>query len=275
MSTIPIGPLALPVAPLLVGAALFAAQWLAGRISADPVLARRAQWDLNLATLVALLASRAAFVLIHLDAFAASPWSVLDLRDGGWHPAGGVVGAGLWVLWRVRRDPPRRRVLGLAALAGVAMWTVAHVGLGLLAGSSQERRAPALTLNAFPAGEPKTLPALVQGQPTVVNLWATWCGPCRAEMPTLAQAQRRETGVRFLFVNQGEGPDPIRAYLQREGLALQDVWLDPTSALGPAVGSAGLPTTLFYDAQGRLVDTHVGVLSDAVLRVRLSELQRR
>ena len=61
--------------------------------------------------------------------------------------------------------------------------------------------------------------------------------------------------------------------LQREGLPLQDVWLDPAARLGPAVGSRGLPTTLFFDARGRRVDAHFGLLSAASLRTRLQALK--
>ncbi len=89
----------------------------------------------------------------------------------------------------------------------------------------------------------------------------------------LAAAQRRETGVAFVFVNQGESAGAVRAYLIDQDLALQQVLLDPASALGPAVGSRGLPTTLFYDARGRLVDAHFGVLNGAALAARLRALR--
>jgi len=91
-------------------------------------------------------------------------------------------------------------------------------------------------------------------------------------MPTLAAAQRREPGVAILFVNQGESEAAVRAYLRRERLELRDVLLDAGSRLGPAVGSAGLPTTLFFDGQGRRVDAHFGVISDAALRARMRTL---
>jgi thiol-disulfide isomerase/thioredoxin len=133
---------------------------------------------------------------------------------------------------------------------------------------------PAIAVTEFPGGRATTLDQLRDGRPMVVNLWASWCGPCRAEMPALAAAQQRETGVRFLFVNQGETAAAVQAWLQREGLALQDVWLDGASALGPAVGSQGLPTTLFLDAQGRRVDAHVGMLNEASLIVRLKALKQ-
>lgn len=103
----------------------------------------------------------------------------------------------------------------------------------------------------------------------VVNLWATWCGPCRAEMPVFAKVQRERPDVDFVFVNQGETPPVILAYLQREQLDLKGLWRDPTSALGAAVGSSGLPTTLFFDAQGRMVKMHLGALNEPALRIAL------
>jgi thiol-disulfide isomerase/thioredoxin len=132
---------------------------------------------------------------------------------------------------------------------------------------------PDVTLAEFPGGRPTTLAQAAGGRPAVVNLWASWCGPCRAEMPVLAAAQQRTPDVAILFANQGERADTVQAYLARERLAMRDVLLDERSALGPTVGSRGLPTTLFYDAQGRLVDAHVGVLSAASLHARLQRLR--
>lgn len=99
----------------------------------------------------------------------------------------------------------------------------------------------------------------------VVNLWATWCPPCRREMPMLAAAQQEYDEVTFVFVNQGEGRGEIKGYLDQNGLALDNVLLDTRGALGQTVGSMALPTTLFYDANGRLADTHLGELSRATL----------
>lgn len=65
----------------------------------------------------------------------------------------------------------------------------------------------------------------------------------------------------------------MRAYLTARGLLLREVLMDRGSKLGPAVGSRGLPTTLFYDAQGRLVDAHFGVLNAAALEGRLRQLR--
>lgn len=100
----------------------------------------------------------------------------------------------------------------------------------------------------------------------VINLWATWCPPCRREMPVLAQAQSVFPDVVFVMVNQGESAPAIHAFLEREGLQFAHVLRDPTSLTMHAVGSRGLPTTLFFDEQGRLTDSHVGELTMARLK---------
>ena len=89
----------------------------------------------------------------------------------------------------------------------------------------------------------------------------------------LAAAQQRETAVGFLFVNQGESAAAVQTYLQQQGLPLREVLLDKGSTLGQAIGSRGVPITLFFDAQGRQVDAHFGVLNAAALQSRLRQLQ--
>ncbi|WP_157267895.1 TlpA disulfide reductase family protein [Azohydromonas aeria] len=273
MLTIALGPLALPVSPLLLLAAVWIAVLVARRL-AGPDAAAPAEKAIWSATVVGLLAARGAHVLLHARAYAASPWAVLDVRDGGWDDTAGVVAAALWLAGRCRRHPALRRPLTWGLLAGVLGWTAGSVGMLAAGAGSAPVPAPDVRLTELASGRTAPLPEVLGGTPAVVNLWASWCGPCRAEMPVLDEARRREGDIRFVLVNQGESAAVVRAYLQREGLSPDGVWLDTDQALGAATGSRGLPTTLFFDAQGRRIDAHLGALNAAALQVRLQRLRQ-
>ncbi len=79
--------------------------------------------------------------------------------------------------------------------------------------------------------------------------------------------------MNIVFVNQGEASPAIAAFLGRHGLALRNVLVDPQRRTGAALGHRALPTTLFFDAQGRLADTRIGELSQATLAQRLASLR--
>ena len=211
----------------------------------------------------ALLASRVAFVAIWFDGYRGAPWSMLDLRDGGFTPWAGLVAALLVALWRGWRSAALREPLIWGLAAGALAWSVMSGAAATL-----NPRLPSVPLKTL-AGEPTDLAATARGQPMVVNLWATWCPPCRREMPVLAAAQQQESGVTFVFANQGESAATTQRYLSGSSLNLANVLLDSGAELGRAIGSTALPTTLFYDANGRLVDTHLGALSAASLASKL------
>ena len=84
-------------------------------------------------------------------------------------------------------------------------------------------------------------------------------------MPVLQQAQGANPDVNFVFVNQGEKPDAIQSFIDRQGLTLRNVLVDERLQTGSALGYRALPTTLFFDARGQLVSTHIGELSQATL----------
>ncbi len=91
----------------------------------------------------------------------------------------------------------------------------------------------------------------------------------------LAAAQQREAAIGFLFVNQGESAGHgARLPVARRPAAARGA-ARRRCRLGPAVGSRGLPTTLFYDAGGRLVDAHFGMLNAAALASRICDPARR
>ncbi|WP_088287220.1 TlpA disulfide reductase family protein [Ideonella sp. A 288] len=275
MLSVSIGPVALPVAPLLWGAALWTAHALAVRLAGPdgPAAGRAVGW----AAAIGLLAARLGFVLGAPAGYLASPLLLLDLRDGGWSPAVGVAAVVAVLAGWAWRTPPLRRPMAAGLAGAAAVWGVLSVAVGVLGPSRQEATLAELSAPPAPAltdlsGRPADLAVLGRGLPTVVNLWATWCGPCRAEMPMLASAQAQAPGVRFVFVNQGEDAVQVNRWLLAQGFSLQHVLLDPGSSLGVRVGSSGLPTTLFYDASGRFVAGHMGLLSSASLAARLAAL---
>lgn len=105
-----------------------------------------------------------------------------------------------------------------------------------------------------PDGEAASL-ADFRGRPLLLNLWATWCGPCVAEMPTLdALAAREGEGLKVLTVSQDlDGRDKVEAFFAKRGYANLETWLDPEMALMTELKVDILPTTILYDARGREV----------------------
>lgn len=219
---------------------------------------------------VALMMARIAFVIQWFDIYRGSPWSMLDVRDGGFVPWAGAVAAALMAARRGWCHAPLRRPLAAGLAAGTLAWSSVSGALSLL----QQPALPQVKLMTL-QGAPADSVALSRGKPMVVNLWASWCPPCRREMPMLVAAQEREKGVSFVFVNEGEDRSTVERYLSDGSLEPANVLLDPGARFGREVGSTALPTTLFYDAGGRLMDTHLGALSAASLADKLERLGSR
>lgn len=264
-----LGPLVLPVSWLV----LFIA-WQAGSFVAERRVRRLGQtlglhgWLLPLAGWVA---ARAGFVAAHWDGYAGSASSllgVLDIRDGGWYPWTGLLVAlvyGLILAWRAQ--PAGRPLLwGLGLFC--ALWLGAHgVSRALAAPPAQLPQFSAVALDARTID----LPALA-GTPVVINLWASWCPPCRREMPVLLQAQRDNPAIRFLWINQGESPEVVQRFSAQHGLPADAVLLDIQGRLGQMLGRSSLPTTLFYNARGELADLRTGEVSAGSLGQHLQRI---
>ena len=109
----------------------------------------------------------------------------------------------------------------------------------------------ALTLDGTETGSADLL-----GEPYMLNIWATWCGPCREEMPELQElhdtyAERGFQVVAVSVDNRSDG-DQILAFLEEFGLSFP-VWHDPTWAIQDAYFLLGLPGSFLIDAEGRIV----------------------
>ncbi len=117
---------------------------------------------------------------------------------------------------------------------------------------------------ASPDGEAFQLAAL-QGKPVVINFWATWCAPCKEEMPLLSQyAEQYADRMVVLGVNSGETPQAVAPFLQENPVAFP-ILLDQTMQVSDLYYVRSFPMTFFVDAEGVLRAQHLGMLSESLL----------
>lgn len=117
--------------------------------------------------------------------------------------------------------------------------------------SSAGKQAPAMPFGA-PGGGPATLAAF-RGKPLLVNLWATWCGPCVREMPTLdALAERESARFATIVVSQDlQGQEVVAPFFAQNKFRALKPYVDTKNVLMAELATDTLPTTIFYDAAGR------------------------
>ncbi|UXU89793.1 TlpA family protein disulfide reductase [Burkholderia sp. S-53] len=212
--------------------------------------------------LLGLVAARIGYVAQWWRDYTAAPRSIVALGDGGFDWRIGIAAALVFAGWRLRRLPALRRPVLAGIVAGLGAWGIAQGTLMTL----QHAAPPLAAMQLEALDSTPVLPQSFAGSPVVVNLWATWCPPCRREMPILEQAQRDHPDITVLMLNQGENAQAVRAFLEQQGLHFDHVLLDPSLHAMHAYGSRGLPTTLFFNAKGELVESHMGELTAARLK---------
>ena len=97
--------------------------------------------------------------------------------------------------------------------------------------------------------------AAIQGEPVLVNLWATWCAPCIKEMPLLDELAREYDGrLRVLTISQDmQGGEAVEPFFAARDFTMLQPWLDPEGAVMADIGATDLPTTVLFDASGQEV----------------------
>ena len=186
-------------------------------------------------------------------------------------------------------------ILVFAALA-LAMWTAARapepapVVRSALSGSedaplpADNRAAQGLRDWPLPSFDLPPMPGLegglssrdLKGQVALVNVFASWCPPCRAEHPLLMDISK-STQVPIYGINWKDAKGAGTLFVRRHGNPFARIGADATGALGPALGVTAIPRTMVVDAQGRVRFVHVGRLTpdiwQNVLRPLIEKLE--
>ncbi|MBW6533161.1 TlpA family protein disulfide reductase [Sphingomonas sp. RRHST34] len=253
---ITLGPLLLPTDRLLAFLAI--GMFLALVALADRFLATRASSAATLACVVGAVASRIAYVVMNWTSYADDPVSAFAIWQGGFSAPIGIAAAFLTLLLNVGRSRALA-VTGAALGMATAAWLTVSV-----ATAEPVRPFPRGMMIWTAAGDPIAIDTSI-GRPFVVNLWATWCGPCRRELPMLTRAASAHGALPILLVNQGEDMQTVAAFLSRARIEPTHVTMDASRDLSRALDIAGYPATAFVAADGTIVRLQLGELSRAAL----------
>ncbi|MFC4171600.1 prolipoprotein diacylglyceryl transferase family protein [Microvirga sp. GCM10011540] len=263
MQPVSIGPLVFAgdrlAAVVGIGAFMIATAILSSRL--DPRIGRWSTWAL----IAGLVAARLGHVIENAASFAAEPWRILAVWQGGFSWPWGAAGIAL-----VSAALVRTRYAAIGAVASLAIGLFAWNVVWQLTNAMPPTPMPNAMLENLKGGD--TPLTAFTGKPIVLNLWASWCPPCRREMPMMAEMAASRPEVTFLFVNQGERRAAIESFLSGQKLALPNVFLDPRQEVARHYAMPGLPVTLLIGPNGKLRSVHVGEISREALAAAISRL---
>jgi peroxiredoxin len=133
------------------------------------------------------------------------------------------------------------------------------------------RRAPDFKLASIDGGEVSL--AGLQGKPVVVNFFATWCNPCKKELPAFQalSQQYAEQGLTFLLVDMQEDPDDVAVFLGELQVSLPTV-VDSSGEVGKTYRVRGLPSTFFIGRDGTIKQAQLGELDGRLLETGISKI---
>ncbi|HXQ76187.1 MAG TPA: TlpA disulfide reductase family protein [Acidimicrobiales bacterium] len=170
--------------------------------------------------------------------------------------------------------PGRRRLLSFAV--GVVLAVGLWVGLTSFTAPGPARARP-FSLPRLGVGPPVSVPIVGEGahDPVVLTFFASWCGPCHSELPSLALVARRDEAagdrVRFIGVDDNDAPASGLAFARASGVDFP-VGRDSLSLVAPTYGLQGNPATVFIDADGDVAQTVRGPIRPAALQAEIARI---
>ena len=161
----------------------------------------------------------------------------------------------------------------LALLVAVLVWRLANPGDATIRSRLTGKPVPAFQLPAALAQKPALASAdLATGKPQLLNIFASWCVPCIAEAPVLAELERR--GVPIVGIAIRDRPEDIARFLANHGDPFQRIGTDQTSQVQLALGSSGVPESFVVDGRGIIRYQHVGPIAPREVATILDELEK-
>jgi thiol-disulfide isomerase/thioredoxin len=260
-----IGPLAVPPTVLVVLAALasaYLALTLYRRKRPDEADTVRLLVDRGTnAMLLAFLVWKVFPVFQWTREVLADPMIILRLPGGRGGIVVGVVVAIIWMAPLFFRSPSLLRPAALAVGASTIGALVVIGGFQTASATPTYDRGELYRTEALLLDSENREPLIDGTSPSVLTFWATWCGPCHAELPVKKAAfAQTEGSVRFLAINMTNtesGPDAVARYV-RENAIPYPVALDPHGRLASLFAVRGTPTTLVLSADGTVVARWMG-----------------
>lgn len=227
---------------------------------------------LNLSFWSGLIGGRLFFVLQHWSSYQEQWWTVLYFWQPGYSPWAVVVCALLALAWSLRQQIKLCLVVSLWLLCCVALWGGLLLGQPLQSASSV-KTLPDTQLPTL-GGAPSVVNLAAMQEPLLINLWASWCGPCRREMPALIKFAEQNPQLKVLLVNSGESAIRVQQFVRDSEFDIPQslVLLDPTQSVLQHFSAPGLPVTLAF-SQGQLKATHIGELNLARLQQMAAQIQ--
>ena len=164
--------------------------------------------------------------------------------------------------------------LGVVALLLAALvWRLAFPGDTTVRSTLTGKPVPAFKLPPAIDGKPAlTSTDLATGEPQLVNIFASWCVPCIAEAPILAELRRR--GVPMVGIAIRDRPEDVARFLAAHGDPFQRIGADLASQVQIALGSSGVPETFIVDGEGIIRHQHVGPLVPGDVPAILEEMEK-
>ncbi|MBW4025267.1 MAG: TlpA family protein disulfide reductase [Proteobacteria bacterium] len=237
---------------------------------------------------IGVLGARFAYVIRHFSAYQPHILSAFFVWQPGYTPWAGFALALAylgWMVWRQQISLLQLRLIALVGIPLTALYWVSLATVGQFAPVDRLQpgsRLPSIGLMTL-NGQPVDLAGL-RGRPAIVNIWATWCLPCREEMPLLNRtfAKRQKGGLAMVGVDLAEPAQRVQQFLTSAPVHYS-VWVDPptipshrarspSTTLFARTGGFAVPTTIFVDRKGIIRSIYVGKLTASVLAIKVADM---